>query len=169
MAQTFAGNFKISLAGTFTGDNDLSTVTQGINYLQTINFENGTAANQANMIWMDQRTISASGTDDLDLYGGLTNAFGTTINFTSIKGIIISAASGNTNDVVVGGDGSAAFVNWVGAANDVINVKPGGIFALMNPNANGYGVTATTADILQVANSSSGTSVTYDIILLGEV
>jgi len=106
------------------------------------------------MIWMDQRTIAASSADDLDLYGGLTNSFGTTINFTSIKGIIIYADSANTNDVLVGGDGSAAFVNWVSASNDVVVVKPGGLFALINPQANGYAVTATTADILQIANSS---------------
>jgi len=169
MAQTFSGSVKLALAGTFTGDNDLSTVAQAINYSKNYSFTNGTAADQANMIFMDQRTIAASGTDDLDLYGGLTNTYGTTINFTSIKGIIVYAAATNTNNVVIGGDASAAFINWVGAANDVINVKPGGMFALIDPNANGYAVTATTGDILQIANSSSGTSVTYDIILLGEV
>ena len=31
----------------------------------------------------------------------------------------------------------------------------------------GYAVTATTADLLHVANSSSGTSVTYDVIVIG--
>lgn len=169
MAQTFSGNLKVALAGTFTGDNDLSTVAQAINYSKSFNLTNGTGADQANMIWMDQRTLTASSTEDLDLYGGLTNSFGTTINFTSIKGILIYAAAANTNDVVVGGDGSAAFVNWVSDATDKIVVKPGGLFALINSNANGYAVTATTADILQIANSSSGTSVTYDIILLGEV
>ncbi len=169
MAQTFSGNIKFALAGIFNGDNDLSSVTQTFNYSKNYNITNGTGLDQANMIWADTRTITASSTDDLDLYGGLTNSFGTTINFTSIKGIIITAASTNTNDVVVGGDASAAFVNWVGAANDVINVKPDGMFALVNPGANGYAVTATTGDILQIANSSSGSSVVYDIILLGEV
>jgi len=169
MAATFSGNLKMALAGVLTGDNDLSTVTQSFNYSKSYNITNGTGADQANMIWADQRTITASSTDDLDLYGGLSNAYGTTINFTSIKGIIIVADASNTNDVVVGGDGSAALINWVGAANDTVVVKPGGMFALINPNANGYAVTATTADILQIANSSSGSSVIYDIILLGEV
>lgn len=169
MAETFSGTFKMSLAGTFTSDNDLSTVTQAFNYTKSQAFTNGTGADQANMVWSDQRTISASGTDDLDLSGSLTNAFGTTISFTSIKGIIVYAASGNTNDVLVGGDGSAPLAEWVSDTSDVLVVKPGGMFALMNPAANGYAVTNSTADVLQIANSSSGTSVTYDIILIGEV
>lgn len=169
MAQTFSGNLKLALAGTFTGDNDLSTVAQSINYSKSFNITNGTGADQANMIFMDQRTISASGTDDLDLSGSLANAYGTTIAFTSIKGIIIYASTANTNDVVIGGDASAAFVTWVGDATDTVVVKPGGMFALVNPAANGYTVTNSSADILQIANSGSGTSVTYDIILLGEV
>ena len=165
----FSGNIKFSIAGSFNGDNDLSTVSQAINYSKLFNFTNGTAASQANTIWMDQRTIAASGTDDLDLYGSLTNAFGTTLNFSSIKGIIVYAATANTNNVIIGGDGSAALINWVGGSTDTIVVKPGGLFALIDPSAGGYAVTATTADVLQISNSSSGTSVTYDIIILGEV
>lgn len=169
MAETFSGSMKVSLNGTFTGDNDLSTVSQALAYTKAFDFTNGTGANQANMIFMDQRTISASGNDDLDLAGSLTNAYGTTITFTSIKGIIVYAATANTNDVHVGGAGSNQFLEWVGNSSDLVVVKPGGLLALVNPQANGYAVTASTGDILRVSNSSSGTSVTYDIILLGEV
>lgn len=169
MADSFSGNIKFALTGIFAGTNDLSTVQQAINYNKSYNITNGTGASQANMIWMDQRTIAASGTDDLDLAGGLTNSFGTTINFTVLKGIIVYASSANTNNVVIGGDATAPMINWVGAGNDTVVVKPGGLFALIDPGATGYEITATTADILQIANSSSGTSVTYDIILLGEV
>jgi hypothetical protein len=169
MTQKFSGNLKLSLAGTFSGANDLSTLAQAINYSKSYNLTNGTGANQANMIFMDQRTLAASTAEDLDLAGSLTNAYGTTITFTSIKGIIVYASPANTNDVLIGGDASAAFVNWVANSSDIIVVKPGGLFALVNPQANGYAVTATTGDLLQIANSSSGTPVTYDIILLGEV
>lgn len=169
MAETFSGSIKLSVTGTFSSDNDLSTVTQAINYSKSSVFTNGVGASQANMYWSDQRTIAASGTDDLDLYGGLTNAFGTTMNFTSIKGIIVYASSDNTNDVLIGGDSGAPFAEWVSNTSDIIVVKPGGMFALVNPAANGYAVTNTTADVLQIANSSSGTSVTYDIIIIGEV
>ena len=36
-----------------------------------------------------------------------------------------------------------------------------------NPDATAYAVTAGSADILQVANSSSGSTVTYDVIIVG--
>ena len=48
-------------------------------------------------------------------------------------------------------------------------VRPGATFAVFAGQADsaGYAVTATTADLLHVANSSSGTSVTYDVIVIG--
>lgn len=164
MAESFSGNIKFSLAGTFSSDNDLSTVQQAINYSKTYNLTNGTGANQANMIFTDQRTIGAS-PDDLDLYGGLTNSFGTTINFAVVKGIIIYAASGNSGNVSIGGDGSA-FVNWVANSSDIVVVKPGGLFALVDPSAAGYAVTDSSADVLQINGTQNDV---YDIILLGEV
>ncbi len=175
MAQTFSGNIKFALAGTFNGDNDLSTVTQAFNYTKNYNITNGTGADQANMIWADQRSISASSSETLDLYGGLTNSFGTTINFTSLKGIIIVASSSNVNNVLVGGNAAGALAGLFTLSGDAaiedvqMVIPPGGMLALVNSNANGYAITNTTADILQIANSSSGSSVVYDIILLGEV
>lgn len=79
------------------------------------------------------------------------------------------AAAANTNNVVVGGAASNGFINWVGDATDVINVRPGGVFMLVAPDSTAYAVTASTGDILKVANSSSGTSVTYTIVIIGVV
>lgn len=175
MAQTFSGNIKFALAGTFTGDNDLSSVTQAFNYLKNYNITNGTGLDQANMIWADTRTITASSSETLDLSGSLANAFGTTISFTSIKGLIIVASASNVNNVLVGGNAAGAlaglFVLTGDAAIEDVQmvIPPGGMICLVNPGANGYAITNTTGDVLAVANSSSGSSVVYDIILLGEV
>ena len=40
---------------------------------------------------------------------------------------------------------------------------------LVAPDANGYAITATTADLLKIANSAGGTSVTYTIAILATV
>lgn len=168
MATTFNGSLSFSLRGYLTKTLDIGTASLTVPYDKRYTLSNGTGADQGNMIWSDTRTISASGTDDLDLYGGLTNAFGDTMNFTAIKGVFIFAASGNTNNLLIGGD-TNAIGNWVGNVNDIIVVKPGGMFCLYDPSAGGYGVTNTTADVLQIANSSSGTSVDYDILVIGEV
>ncbi len=169
MATTFSGTIGMQLVGQLNKTLDIGTARLDVSYSKKYTLANGTAAEQANMMWTDTRTISASSTDDLDLYGGLTNAFGDTINFAAIKGIFIFASAENINNLLIGGDASNPLVNYVASGTDIVVVKPGGFFALYDPSAGGYGVTTSTADILQIANSSSGTSVDYDIIVLGEV
>ena len=127
----------------------------------------GTGADQANAMWSDTRQIAASTTEDLDLFGGLTDAFGVTMNFANIKLVFVKAAASNTNDVVIGGDANS--VPMFDDVSDAISIKPGGVFMVTNPAANGYVVTNSTGDVLQVANSSSGSVVDYDIIIIGEV
>lgn len=148
---------------------DLGTVAYPLRKYATVTLANGTGAGQADQLWTDQRTIAASGTDDLDLAGSLTNAFGATVTFARIKSILVTAAAGNTNNVLVGGAASAQFLSWVGSATDKVVVRPGGFFALGAGAADaiGYVVTATTADLLRIANSGAGTGVTYDISILG--
>lgn len=166
MAETFTGSVKISATGALANPVDIGNRDYTFNYSKSYTITNGTGADQANQVWTDARTIAASGSDDLDLYGVLTNAMGTTLNFTRIKCIIVSAAAANVNNVLVGGD-AAGLAGWVGNVNDYIVVRPGGTFALMANDATAYAVTNTTADILQIANSSSGTSVIYDIVIIG--
>ncbi len=168
MATTFSGSLSFGFRGYLTKTLDIGTANLTVPYDKRYSMTNGTDAAQGNMMWTDTRTIVASGTDDLDLYGGLVNAFGDTINFTAIKGVFIFASATNTNNLLVGGD-TAAVINWVGNANDINVIKPGGMLCVYDPSAAGYGVTNTTADILQIANSSSGTGVDYDIIIVGEV
>lgn len=168
MATTFSGSLKITAGGTLAKDTDLATLTQVLNYSQTYTLANGTSADQANMMWADTRTLTASSSENLDVAGGLTNGFGDTITFTRLKGIIIFAAAANTNNVLVGGD-AASISTLTGNINDIVVIRPGGFLALCSPDATGYAITATTADILKIANSAGSTSVTYDIILIGTV
>ena len=53
------------------------------------------------------------------------------------------------------------------AASDGLDVKPGGCFLWLAPDATGVAVTAGTGDLINIANSSSGTSVTYDVVIIG--
>lgn len=168
MAESFSGNILVAVTGQLTGDLDIGTGTHAVDKNYRTTFTNGTGANQANMMWTDTRTISGSGSDDIDLAGVLTSAFGTTITFTSIKGIVIQASSSNGDSISVGGDATAALANLFAAVNDEIVVAPGGTFAIVNPNADGYAVTASTADILEITNLDAA-AVTYDIIIIGEV
>jgi hypothetical protein len=117
-------------------------------------FADGTTANKADILYVDERAFSSSTAVDIDLYGVLTSAFGATINAAEIVAVIIVNASiaGVANTVTLSvGAGSAPWFGLFGATGDVIKVPPGGTVACIAPDASGYGaVTATTADLLTV-------------------
>lgn len=155
-----------TLTATLTDALDLSTVTDPLTYTNRITLTSGTGANAADMLWHDTRTLAASATEDLDLAGSLVNAFGDTQTFARLKIIVVTAASGNTNNVQVtrpAANGVPLFL----AAGDGIAVKPGGMFVCAEPGATGHAVTAGTGDLITFTNSAGSTSVTYDVILIG--
>jgi len=124
----------------------------------------GTGVGFADKLYYAQRTIAASSTENLDLAGALTDPLGATITCAKVKSLTFVAAAGNTNSVVVGGAGSNTFVGPFADATDKISIPPGGAITLTHPGA-GWTVTASTGDILLVANSSSGSGVTYDVLI----
>lgn len=155
-----------ALTATLTDALDLSTATDPLAYTQRTTMTTGTGANQSDMLWHDTRTLAASGTEDLDLAGVLVNALGDTQTFARVKAIMVTAAAGNTNNVNVtrpAANGVPLFL----AAGDGIAVRPGGMFMAVAPDATGYAVTAATGDLVTVTNSAAGTSVTYDVIIIG--
>lgn len=163
---TLAATIKLACSALYQNALDQRTVEDKLQLNLPVTFADGVGASQAQKLFCDTRTLTASSTENIDLAGSLTDAFGATLTFAEIKAIIVSADSGNTNNVVVGGAASNAFPLF-GDATDTISVKPGGFFAIVDPSAGGYTVTAGTGDILKIANSSSGTSVIYTIVIIG--
>ncbi|MCV0371078.1 hypothetical protein [Filomicrobium sp.] len=145
---------------------DFAAVKQSIPAHAAIKLANGTGTDEADVIFADQRTLNASGNEDLDLTGVLENALGEAANFATVKALLIRAASGNTNDVVVGPAAANGFTGPFGDDSDRIEIPPGGAFLAAAPNA-GWDVTAGTGDLLNVANSGAGSPVTYDVIIVG--
>lgn len=149
-----------------TRDLDLADGSVPLSYRQRLAWTSGTGANQADLIFHDQRTLSASATEDLDLAGVLTDAYGTTLTFARIKAVVIAAASGNTNNVNVTRPASNGVPLFL-AASDGIAVRPGGVFMWVAPDATAVAVTAGSGDLLTLTNSAGSTSVTYDVIIIG--
>lgn len=143
---------------------DLSTVQDPVLLSILSTLSNGTSAGQASAQFSDTRTLSASASENLDLAGGLTNGFGATLTFTKIKLLFVRAASGNTNAVQVS-RGSSNGVPLFLAASDGLTLQPGAWFVWFDPT--GITVTAGTGDILTVANAAGGSSVSYDLIIVG--
>jgi hypothetical protein len=164
---TLNAAITLSLAASLVNALDLGDVTQNVSNISNFPLTDGTGANQAKSLFSDTRTLAASATENLDLVAVLIDAFGSAITFTKIKALIIKASAANTNDVVVGGHATAACFSFFNAATDKVRVKPGGMMVLVAPDAAGYAVTATTADMLTITNSGAGTGVTYDVIIIG--
>lgn len=160
------GNISLSLDLTQVGSNDLGSPKMRVSVSKLLSLVAGTAdTDEANVLFSDQRTIAASSNEDLDLAGSLTDAFGSTITAAEIVAIYVSAASGNTNNVEITVPASNGFVGPFKAASDGYVVKPGEYFFAQSQS--GWAVTAGTGDLLNIANSSSGTGVTYDIVIVG--
>ena len=146
-----------------------SPATHNLAVSKDIALATGTAAGQADVLWSDTRTIAASSNDDLDLAGALANAIGGTSVFARVKGLYIAAAASNTNNVVVGAAAATQWLALIGTATGTVILRPGAwlLVGAGVADATGYVVGAGTADLLRIANSGAGSTVTYDIAIVG--
>lgn len=169
MADTFSVtgtiNDAITIAHTKTQDDGAvatDPLVKAIN--QTLAYGDGDG--QVNGFYHERRTLTTGASQEYDLYGGLENEFGETLNFATIKAIIIHSTL-PANKALTVGNGTHPLVGWVGDGADTVIINPGGKLILVAPNT-GYTVTADTADDLKITNASGGSS-TYDLIILGTV
>lgn len=161
-----------TLSSTYSTLLDLGTAVFPTNLSRGAAFDNGTGAGQVDRIFTDTRTLTASSTETLDLAGVLTDAFGNVLTFARIKAILVAASAANTNNVIVGANVAsswATFLGPTGASGGTITLQPGGFFVAGcgSADATGWVVTAATGDLIKVANSAAGTSVSYDIAVVG--
>jgi hypothetical protein len=158
----------VELTGLLTAALDFTTPSSSVDIRQQFDLASGTGAGQADKIWTDQRTLTASSTEDLDLAGVLTDAFGATITLARVKAILVRAAAANVNNVVVGGASATQWAALLGTTGTV-TLRPGALFvaAAGVADATGYVTAAGATDFLKVANSGAGSSVVYDIAIVG--
>ena len=171
MATALSGAVKITCEPSLKKALDMSTVQDSVTTDGIISWALafGTAADQANDVWHDQRTLAQSATEELDVSGTLLNAFGDTFTPARIKAIFIKTSSGSTANLLVGGAAANAFSTMFSDASDVLVIRgAGGGVMLMAPDATGYVVTGATGDLLKMTHDGSTTEdMVYDIILIG--
>lgn len=168
MAASVSGSLQVRLQANQTGANDFASggafaPVVGL----TLNIANGTGAGQADLLFVDERSVDADTNDDIDLAGGVTDAFGNALTFAEVVAVVIINApiSGDANTTALTvGAGSAPIPGFDEALPPL---PPGGVLAIGAPGAAGISsVTATSADILRVANAAGGAAV-YQIAILG--
>ena len=124
----------------------------------------GTAAGQADQVWEDRRTLAASGTENLDLEaGGETNAYGQTISFAKIVGILIKITSTTGGPLLIGGHATNALATFFGDATDKLRIRR--VMVLGADDATAYAV--ASGDLLTILNEDGSNSVTFDIVVVG--
>jgi hypothetical protein len=164
---TLNAKVTVSIIADLINALDLTSPKDPLRLSHQEDLANGTGANQANMLWHDQRTLSTGASENIDLAGALTNAFGTTITFTKIKALLIENLN-SSRTLTIGGASSNAWIGALVATNDLIVIQPGGVFLITAPGASGMAVVADTGDILKVLNAAGGDT-TYNIAIIGTV
>lgn len=165
-AASLSSSIFVRVKADLTGTSGLASAVAPIAFERLATMTNGSGANQADVVWSGVRTLAASGSENLDFKGGgLVDSFGVAINPAKLRAVIVSASAGNTNNVVLGGNANS--IPFLSAVTTTVAIQPGGMFVFTAPGSAGVAVTAATGDIIQVANSGAGTSVTYSIIVLG--
>lgn len=168
---TLSARLSVNLSADQQGGNNYDDDFRPI-IKQALSLLNGTGLNQADLIYADQRTVLTGANDDIDLSGGLTDAFGVTITMVELVAMMIINApsdptvAANTTDLTIGA-GANPFVGFLGATHTIGPIKPGGAMMLFAGDASGLGtVVAATGDILRVANSAGATAL-YQVALIG--
>ncbi len=134
----------------------------------------GTGASQANRIYIYTSTLAPTTALVLDISGGLTDIFGNTITLARVKAMYIELTTDTAAaSIAVGGQATLAFANWITSADTLANDQPavtvrnGGCFFLSAPDATGYVVTASTADLLRIYNNDAAIAATLKIVIIG--
>ena len=168
MADTLTSQLIASLSWNFHDTLDASIIKDEGLISHDRTFVDGVAADQADKVWHDFRTLASAANDDLDLNALTNSIFGSTvtINFAKIKGIlIVNMATVAGEDLLVGGAAAQAWSAWVGAADDRVRV-PADSCLLISNRKSGWTVTNGASDTLRISNVGAG-SITYRIAVLG--
>ena len=171
MAVTLQGTVNVGLNFTYlqsaTGFDSLTGI---LNYVNSPTaYTSGSGANQVNAAYISRARSLAGTSENFLLYGTLVDAYGTTLNFTTVKLIYVKNLSTTTAQYLkLSGDfidGDTSNLGPVGGTTPVIYIGPGGVFLWDSPT-DGATVTNSSKETLTVTNAAT---FTYDIVILGTV
>lgn len=171
MSDTLAVDIKTSLNWSFQDQLALATLSDVSKLEYTGSLSDGTATNQADKLWHDQRVLSPTSFEDLDLTNLTNTLFGSTItiNLARVKVLlIINTSTTGGDDLLVGGAGNAnnAWSAPFNADQDAKIELPADSTLLLTNKPAGWVVTGGSSDILRIDNPTAN-SITYKIVVVG--
>lgn len=168
MAKTLTTNISAGV-----GWNHTNALSGNINVVSAANFAfsaataNGTgAAGTADLVYPIQTTIAPEATLTIDVAGGITDAFGTTITMAKIKFLYIHLMTTTGAPTVIVGDATNP-VPLFSATTATVTIRNGGFLLLGDSGATGIPVTATTADEIAIENPSETLTAHVQIFIVG--
>jgi hypothetical protein len=159
---------QFTIGATITGAPNVGSSQAALNLPLGWAFPSGTGAGQADVAWWMYSTLAASTSETWDFAGTLRDLLNNLVTMARLKALVVTAAAGNTNNVVVGG-GATTITTLFGATTHTTSLRPGETVAWFSGSndATGKVITAGSADLLQIANSGAGSTVSYTIAAIG--
>lgn len=169
MASTLATYLQILLSATETGGDDgfgPSKITSTFYFPQS-SLTDGSGANQANKRIVKKVTLASGASSTLDLYGGVTDPRGNTVNFTRITEFAIYNAGtvAGVDIVRMGNAASNPWAAWVSAATATTDIGPGGVRLFHEPSAAGLVVANGSSDNLKLLNLGTNSIDVYVMVV----
>ena len=165
---TLATEIKASINWLFQEPLALTTVGDASQLSYDEQLANGTAADQADLIWSDQRSVAGGGHDDLDLTALTHTIFGSTLTTTlaRVKALLIVNTSTTSGDRLrLDSSATNGFTGATsGSATSLVEIGPDSA-CLLASKKDGWSVDSTHK-ILRIANSTAD-SISYEIVILG--
>lgn len=165
MANSLSTLLSVILRPTLTTDN-VGSYAPSIELNKS--YPSGTSADQMDRLYINTRTIAASGSpQDLDLAGGsLLDPDQQALTFVKITTIIVRSLAANAGEIISVGGGSNPFISWLIATGDGIKIGKDGLFLIHVPSTDAFTVTPGTGDILRLS-VNTGTNVQAAVAIVG--
>jgi len=169
MPESLAVDVRASLGWLFQDVLSLSTVADAakLDFAASLG---GAAENEpADLLWHDERTLTAGATELLTLSALTKPLFGGAVEFSFgvVKGLLIVNLSDEAGaDLWIGGAVSDAWDAPFDAADNRVMVPAGSCLLWLNQLV-GWSVEAGAADVLKIANAG-GAATAYRIVIFGE-
>lgn len=158
-------------AATPVGELRSGTISTGFDR-RTVILTDGSGLDQANRVYGDAGSLSATASVNYDLYdfGGATDTEGNTYALSKIRAIGVRNNATEADSILrVGGEGSGAAFNSINGSDAVhiADIPPGGELMIVGPSAAGFAVADSTNHLLSLTNQNAAAALAYDIVVVG--
>jgi len=137
-AESFSGTLFVTPAWTHT-ETGTTAKAETFSDFYAWSHTNGNGANAMNQIFTARLSLTNGQAQTLDLYAGVTNAFGTVQPYSRVRVLAVSLpTTTGTNGVTIGPAAESGMTSFLGATGQVATVRPGGFMLMVAPDATGY-------------------------------